>query len=76
MKEPAASPVQDHRGIVGGGVTSRGTGLQLELPVVGTKIGLTEGVELHVFGGPVGVDVWPPALIVPVGPGRVGFDDR
>ncbi len=74
---PAPSIGKDYRGVVlGVSTTSGGTGVQLETPIIGTKIGLTEGVELHLFGLAWGVDLWPPALIVPVGPGRIGFDDR
>lgn len=73
---PATAVGRDHRGIVGAGVTSGATGVQLESPVVGAKIGITEGVEVHLFGAALGVDFWPPALIVPLGPGRLGFDDR
>jgi hypothetical protein len=73
---PATAVGRDFRGIVGAGATSGGTGVQAESPFVGAKIGLTEGVEVHVFGGALGLDLWPPAIIVPVGPGRIGFDDR
>jgi hypothetical protein len=40
------------------------------------RLGLTEGVELHLFGMAFGIDLWPPAFIVPIGPGRLGFEDR
>jgi hypothetical protein len=73
---PAPSVGKDYRGVIGVSVTEGGTGLQLETPIFGLKVGLTEGIELHVFGLAFGVDLWPPALIVPVGPGRLGFDDR
>lgn len=73
---PATAVGRDHRGIVSAGVTTGGTGVQADTPIVGAKIGLTEGVELHLFGSALGVDFWPPALIVPLGPGRIGFDDR
>ena len=73
---PAPSIGKDYRGVVVGlSTTAGGTGVQLETPIVGTKLGLTEGVELHLFGMAWGVDLWPPALIVPFGPGRFGFDD-
>ncbi|WP_394840501.1 hypothetical protein LVJ94_02930 [Pendulispora rubella] len=73
---PSTANGRDYRGIVGAGVTSGGTGVQLETPLVGLKLGLKEGVEVHIFGGAVGVDFWPPAIIVPIGAGRIGFDDR
>jgi hypothetical protein len=73
---PATSVGKDWRGLIGAGITSERTGLQLETPFVGIKIGLKEGIELHVIGLSVGIDLWPPAIIVPLGPGRIGFGDR
>jgi len=73
---PSTSVGKDWRGIVGGGVTSEGTGLQLETPVIGLKVGLKEGIELHLGGFSFGIDLWPPAIILPLGPGRLGFADR
>jgi hypothetical protein len=73
---PSTAVGKDWRGAIGGGVTSEGTGLQLETPILGVKIGLKEGVELHVLGLSIGVDLWPPAIILPLGPGRLGIADR
>jgi len=73
---PSTSVGKDWRGWIGGGVTSEGTGLQVETPVLGLKIGLKEGVEVHIIGLSFGIDLWPPALIVPFGSGRLGFADR
>ena len=73
---PSTSVGKDWRGWIGAGVTSEGTGLQLETPLVGLKVGLKEGIELHVIGLSIGIDLWPPAIIVPLGPGRIGFADR
>jgi hypothetical protein len=73
---PATSIGGNYRGWFGAGVTSEGTGVQIETPVLGLKIGLQEGIEVHVLGLPVGVDFWPPAIILPLGPGRLGFADR
>lgn len=74
---PAPDIGKDYRGlVVGVSTTAGGSGVQLETPIVGLKLGLTEGVELHLFGMAWGIDFWPPALVVPVGPGRIGFDDR
>jgi Protein of unknown function (DUF3750) len=73
---PSTSVGKDWRGAIGGGVTSEGTGVQLETPILGVKLGLKEGVELHVLGLSVGIDLWPPAIILPLGPGRLGFADR
>jgi hypothetical protein len=76
LELPATAIGKDYRGPVGASVTSGGTGVQLETWLAGLKLGLTEGVELHILGLSIGVDFWPPALIVPVNPGRIGFDDR
>ncbi len=73
---PSTSVGKDWRGWIGAGITSEGTGLQLETPFVGLKIGLKEGVEVHVIGLSIGIDLWPPAIILPLGPGRLGFADR
>jgi hypothetical protein len=73
---PSTAVGKDWRGAFGAGVTSEGTGVQVETPLLGVKLGLKEGVELHVLGLSIGVDLWPPAIIVPLGPGRLGFADR
>jgi len=73
---PATSIGKDYRGWFGAGVTSEGTGVQIETPLLGLKVGLQEGIEVHVIGLAFGVDFWPPAIILPLGPGRLGFADR
>lgn len=73
---PATSIGRDYRGAVSVSTTAGGTGVQFETPVVGLKLGLTEGIEVHLFTLAFGVDFWPPAIIVPVGVGRIGFADR
>lgn len=73
---PATSVGKDWRGGFGANVTTEGTGVQVETPLVGLRVGFFEGVELHVLGLAIGVDLWPPAIIVPLGPGRIGFADR
>jgi Protein of unknown function (DUF3750) len=73
---PSTSIGKDWRGVIGGGVTSEGTGLQVETPLVGVKLGLKEGIEVHILGLSIGIDLWPPAIILPLGPGRLGFADR
>jgi hypothetical protein len=73
---PATAIGKDWRGAFGAGVTSEGTGLQVETPLLGLKIGLKEGIEIHVLGLAFGFDLWPPAIILPLGPGRLGFADR
>lgn len=73
---PATAIGKDHRGLVGVSWTSGGTGAQLETPIAGIRLGLKEGIELHLLRFALGLDLWPPALIVPFGSGRIGFDDR
>jgi len=75
---PATAIGKDYRGLVGASWTSEGTGFQVETAIfgLGLRVGLREGVEVHVLGLAIGVDLWPPALIVPLGSGRLGFADR
>jgi hypothetical protein len=73
---PATAVGKDFRGIVGVTRTSGGTGFQIETPLVGVKVGLKEGIEIHLLTLGFGIDLWPPAIIVPLGGGRIGFDDR
>jgi hypothetical protein len=73
---PSTSVGKDWRGLVGAGISSEGTGVQFDTPVFGVKLGLKEGIEVHVIGLSIGIDFWPPAIIVPMGPGRIGFADR
>jgi hypothetical protein len=73
---PSTSVGKDWRGWIGAGITSERTGVQIETPIVGFKIGLKEGIELHVIGLSFGIDLWPPAIILPLGSGRIGFADR
>jgi uncharacterized protein DUF3750 len=73
---PATAIGKDWRGAFGAGITSERTGLQVETPIAGFRIGLKEGVEVHILGLSFGIDLWPPAIILPLGPGRIGFADR
>jgi hypothetical protein len=73
---PSTSVGKDWRGWIGAGITSERTGVQLETPIFGVKLGLKEGIEVHIIGLSFGIDFWPPAIIVPMGPGRIGFADR
>src|SRR5262249_17324471 len=72
---PSTAIGRDYRGPIGASVTSVGTGVQLQTWLVGFKVGLQEGVELHVLDLALGVHLWPPGITVPVNPGRIGFDD-
>jgi len=73
---PATSVGKDWRGGFGITGTSEGTGFQIETPLLGFKLGLKEGIEIHIIGLSFGIDLWPPAIILPLGPGRLGFADR
>jgi len=66
---------KDYRGPWGFGVgaTTTRSGLQLETPLVGAKVGVLDGVELHVLTTTFGVDLVPPAIKTPVG--RFGFPE-
>jgi len=73
---PVTAIGRDYRGVIGLSRTSGGTGFQIETPIFGLRLGLTEGIEVHLLALAFGVDLWPPALILPIDPGRLGFDDR
>jgi hypothetical protein len=64
---------KDYRGLVGVSIARERTGVQLETPLVGASLGLREGVEVHAFALTVGIDLWPPAIVLPFGEGRFGF---
>jgi hypothetical protein len=74
--QPATAIGKDWRGWVGASWTTEGTGFQVETPLVGLRLGLKEGIEVHVLALPFGIDLWPPAIILPIGVGRLGFADR
>jgi hypothetical protein len=73
---PATAIGKDYRGFFGASLTSGGTGIQLETPAVGIKVGATEGLEIHVLALTFGFDFWPFAIKVPGGIGRIGWEDR
>lgn len=74
---PATAIGKDYRGrFIGASWTSGGTGFQVETPLVGFRLGLTEGIEVHLLTLAFGIDLWPPAIIIPFGSGRIGFADR
>lgn len=62
---------QNYLGPVGAGVTTTRTGVQVESTLLGLKVGLDEGVELHFAGFVFGIDFWRPAVKTPLG--RFGF---
>lgn len=54
------------------GRTSAGYGLEVELAWLGVGLGLSQGLELHILGMTAGLDLWPPAIKLPMLP-RLGF---
>lgn len=70
---PATAIGRDYVGPIGADLTEGRTGIQLGTFMVGLRLGLREGVEVHFFGLPLGVHFWPPGINVPVNPGRIGF---
>ncbi len=60
---------QHYDGVLG--ITTSGTGVQIETAAVGARIGLREGVEVHVLTMPFGADIMAPAIMTPLG--RCGF---
>lgn len=57
------------------GKSESGTGFQFSiLGALGFTLGLAEGVEVNLFGLTFGVDLWRPALKLPI-IGRLGFKD-
>ncbi|MFK7742209.1 MAG: DUF3750 domain-containing protein [Planctomycetota bacterium] len=62
---PPTSVGQDFTTWVHAGVTTSGTGLELETLPLGIELGLREGVELHILGLTLGVGLWPPSLKLP-----------
>jgi hypothetical protein len=73
---PSTSVGKDWRGAFGITGTTEGTGFQIETPILGLRLGLKEGIEVHIIGLSFGIDFWPPAIIIPLGSGRIGFGDR
>jgi hypothetical protein len=62
---------QHYDGALGASRTTSGTGVQVETASGGGRIGLREGVEVHVLTMPFGVAILAPALTTPFG--RCGF---
>jgi hypothetical protein len=62
---------RDYHGRAGVGRTTTATGFAAESPLLGGKVGLEDGAELHFLGFTVGVAAWPPATKTPFG--RFGF---
>lgn len=73
---PATAVGKDYRGFFGASLTSGGTGIQLESAMLGLKVGLKEGIQIHVLALTLGIDFWPFAIEVPGGIGRIGWEDE
>lgn len=73
---PANAIGKDYRGKLGASWTTEGTGFQIETWILGVRLGLKEGIAVHVIGLEIGIDLWPPALLIPLGSGRLGIADR
>ena len=70
---PSTAIGRDYRGIVGASVTESRTGVQLETPIFGLRVGLVDGIEVHFVSFVLGIHFWPPGITVPLNPGRIGF---
>ncbi|MCR9246394.1 MAG: DUF3750 domain-containing protein [bacterium] len=57
---------------VDAGLTTGGTGLHVDTLPLGVEVGLTEGVEVRLFGIGFGVTLWPPAIELPFLPAIPG----
>lgn len=64
---------KDYLGPVGASLSPTRTGLQVDSPVLGLKLGLKDGIEIHLLGLTIGLDLCPPALKTPFG--RLGIPE-
>jgi hypothetical protein len=62
---------KDYYGLCGAGMSPIRTGVQAEIPLVGLKLGVLDGLEVLCLGLTFGLDSWPPAVKLPFG--RLGF---
>lgn len=59
------------------GLTTTGTGLEVETYPLGIEVGLKEGACVYLFGLPIGVGIWPPSVKLPFLPAiPLGFFGR
>ena len=72
---PSTAIGKDFRGLVGASFSSGGTGVQVDSALVGLTVGLKDGVVFRSLSASIGIDLFPPAVVVPFGDGRLGFDD-
>lgn len=71
---PPTAIGKDFRGWIHVFGTTTKTGVQLESQILGLQLGLQEGVEVHLLWMVFGVDLYPPALKLPM-IGRLGFPE-
>jgi hypothetical protein len=64
---------KDYLGLVGVAISTTGLGVQAESTVLGLKMGLRDGVELHVWYFTFGLDLLRPAVKTPFG--RLGMPE-
>jgi hypothetical protein len=64
---------KDYLGLAGVAITTTGTGVQAESSLLGLKVGLRDGVELHFLSLTFGLDALRPAVKTPFG--RVGWTE-
>lgn len=64
---------RDYLGPFGVALTTTRTGIQIETVPLGFKIGLLDGVEIHVLAISLGIDILRPAIKTPFG--RLGWPD-
>jgi hypothetical protein len=65
---------KDYLGLAGAAITTTRTGLQAESSLLGLKVGLRDGVELHFLCLTFGLDALRPAVKTPFG--RMGLAER
>lgn len=64
---------RDYLGTFGVALTTTHTGFQIETVPIGFKIGLIDGVEIHILAITLGLDFLRPAIKTPFG--RIGWPD-
>jgi len=64
---------RDYLGTFGAAITTTRTGIQVETVPIGFKVGLIDGVEIHILAISLGIDFLRPAIKTPFG--RLGWPD-
>ena len=62
---------KDYLGIFGVRRSTTQTGVQCESPFLGIKVGFLDGLEIHILGLTIGIDILRPAIKTPFG--RLGL---